>query len=163
MAKTGRKSKYDAEIKPHLAEIEKAVKNGATITEIATALNIAESTIYKYKKEKKEFSAIFARGRASIIIDIRGALLKKALGYDYEEVKKVGRKYKKGENIMIVEKYKRHQPPSETAAAMLLRNYDTKWIDKDNATTELKKQEFELRKAISESNNFDLDWEEKNG
>ena len=47
MAKTGRKSKYDAEIKPHLAEIEKAVKNGATITEIATALNIAESTIYK--------------------------------------------------------------------------------------------------------------------
>ena len=163
MAKTGRKSKYDAEIKPHLAEIEKAVKNGATITEIATALNIAESTIYKYKKEKKEFSSIFARGRASIIIDIRGALLKKALGYEYEEEKKVGRKDKNGENIMIVEKYKRHQPPSETAAAMLLRNYDTKWIDKDNATTELKKQEFELRKAISESNNFDLDWEEKNG
>ena len=163
MAKTGRKSKYDAEIKPHLAEIEKAVKNGATITEIATALNIAESTIYKYKKEKKEFSAIFARGRASIIIDIRGALLKKALGDEYEEEKKVGRKDKNGENIMIVEKYKRHQPPSETAAAMLLRNYDTKWIDKDNATTELKKQEFELRKAISESNNFDLDWEEKNG
>lgn len=163
MAKTGRKSKYDAEIKPHLAEIEKAVKNGATITEIATALNIAESTIYKYKKEKKEFSAIFARGRASIIIDIRGALLKKALGYDYEEEKKVGRKDRNGENIMIVEKYKRHQPPSETAAAMLLRNYDTKWIDKDNATTELKKQEFELRKAISENNNFDLDWEEKNG
>ena len=163
MAKTGRKSKYDAEIKPHLAEIEKAVKNGATITEIATALNIAESTIYKYKKEKKEFSAIFARGRASIIIDIRGALLKKAFGYEYEEETKVGRKDKNGENIMIVEKYKRHQPPSETAAAMLLRNYDTKWIDKDNATTELKKQEFELRKAISESNNFDLDWEEKNG
>lgn len=163
MAKTGRKSKYDAEIKPHLAEIEKAVKNGATITEIATALNIAESTIYKYKKEKKEFSEIFARGRASIIIDIRGALLKKALGYEYEEEKKVGRKDKNGENIMIVEKYKRHQPPSETAAAMLLRNYDTKWIDKDNATTELKKQDFELRKAISESNNFDLDWEEKNG
>ena len=26
MAQTGRKSKYDAEIKPHLAEIEKAVK-----------------------------------------------------------------------------------------------------------------------------------------
>lgn len=88
MAKTGRKSKYDAEIKPHLAEIEKAVKNGATITEIATALNIAESTIYKYKKEKKEFSAIFARGRASIIIDIRGALLKKPLGMSTKKKKR---------------------------------------------------------------------------
>lgn len=62
MAKTGRKSKYDAEIKPHLAEIEKAVKNGATITEIATALNIAESTIYKYKKEKRSFRRYLRAG-----------------------------------------------------------------------------------------------------
>ena len=135
------------------------------VADAAVCVGAALLVIYclvSYKKEKKEFSAIFARGRASIIIDIRGALLKKALGYDYEEEKKVGRKDKNGENIMIVEKYKRHQPPSETAAAMLLRNYDTKWIDKDNATTELKKQEFELRKTISESNNFDLDWEDKN-
>ena len=33
-------------------------------------------------------------------------MLKKALGYEYEEEKKVGRKDKNGENIMIVEKYK---------------------------------------------------------
>lgn len=157
MAKTGRKSKYDTEIKPHLKEIEKAVKNGATVAEIATAFNIAESTIYKYKAEKTEFSAIFARGRASIVIEIRGALLKKALGYDYEEEKRIGRKDAKGENIVVVEKYKKHQPPSETAAAMLLRNYDANWIDKDSTTTQLKQQEFELRKAIADSNNFELD------
>lgn len=157
MAKTGRKSKYETEIKPHLKEIETAVKNGATVAEIATAFNIAESTIYKYKAEKAEFSAVFARGRAKIVIDIRGALLKKALGYEYEEEKRVGRKDAKGENVVLVEKYKKHQPPSETAAAMLLRNYDENWLDKDSATTRLKQQEFELRKAISESNNFDLD------
>lgn len=157
MAKTGRKSKYDTEVKPHLKEIEQAVKNGATVSEIATAFNIAESTIYKYKAEKTEFSAAFARGRASIVIEIRGALLKKALGYDYEEEKRVGRKDGNGENIVVVEKYKKHQPPSETAAAMLLRNYDENWLDKDSATTQLKQQEFELRKAIADSNNFDLD------
>lgn len=157
MAKTGRKSKYDTEIKPHLKEIEQAVKNGATVSEIATAFNIAESTIYKYKAEKTEFSAAFARGRASIVIEIRGALLKKALGYEYEEEKRVGRKDASGENIVVVEKYKKHQPPSETAAAMLLRNYDENWLDKDSATTQLKQQEFELRKAIADSNNFDLD------
>jgi transposase-like protein len=157
MAKTGRKSKYDTEIKPHLKEIEQAVKNGATVAEIATAFNIAESTIYKYKAEKTEFSKAFARGRASIVIEIRGALLKKALGYEYEEEKRVGRKDGNGENIVVIEKYKKHQPPSETAAAMLLRNYDESWLDKDNATTELKKQEFELRKAIADTNNFDLD------
>lgn len=157
MAKTGRKSKYDTEIKPHLSEIETAVKNGATISEIAAAFGIAESTIYKYKKEKKEFSAAFARGRASIVIEIRGALLKKALGYEYEEEKRVGRKDGNGENIVLIEKYKKHQPPSETAAAMLLRNYDENWLDKDSATTQLKQQEFELRKAIADSNNFELD------
>lgn len=157
MAKTGRKSIYDTVIAPHLDEIRKGVENGATVKEIAQALGIAESTLNKYKAEKKELMAAFTRGRASIVIDIRGALLKKALGYEYEEEKRVGRKDAKGENIVLVEKYKKHQPPSETAAAMLLRNYDENWIDKDAATTELKKQEFELRKAIADSNNFEID------
>lgn len=156
MAKTGRKSVYDTDIKPHLDEIRTAVANGATVTEIANALGVAESTLYKYKNEKTELSAAFARGRAKIIIDIRGALLKKALGFEYEEEKRVGRKDAKGENIVLIERYKRYQPPSETAAAMLLRNYDENWLDKDNATTQLKQQEFELRKAMADNNNFDL-------
>lgn len=157
MAKTGRKSKYDTHIKPHLKTIEEAVKKGATVKEVADALGVAESTLNKYKAEKTELSAAFTCGRAHIIIEIRGALLKKALGYEYEEEKRVGRKDGNGENIVVVEKYKKHQPPSETAAAMLLRNYDENWLDKDNATTQLKQQEFELRKAIADSNNFDLD------
>lgn len=157
MAKTGRKSIYDTVIAPHITEIRKGVENGATVKEIADALGISESTLNKYKAEKKELKAAFARGRASIIIEIRGALLKKALGYEYEEEKRVGRKDGNGENIVVVEKYKKHQPPSETAAAMLLRNYDENWLDKDSATTQLKQQEFELRKAIADSNNFDLD------
>ena len=161
MAKTGRKSKYDTDIKPHLKTIEEAVKQGATITEIARALGIAESTLYKYKNEKTELSKAFACGRGKIVIDIRAALLKKALGYDYKEEKRVVRADKDGESIVFIEQYKKHQPPSETAAAMLLRNYDENWLDKDNATTDLKRQEFELRKALAESNNFDLDTEEQ--
>lgn len=156
MAKTGRKSKYDTEIKPHLKEIEEAVKNGATVAEIATAFNVAESTIYKYKKEKKEFSKAFACGRAKIVIDIRGALLKKALGFEYKEEKRVVRADKDGELITMIETYKKYQAPSETAAAMLLRNYDENYIDKDNTTTNLKQQEFEMRKALADSNNFEI-------
>lgn len=157
MAKTGRKSIYDTEIKPHLAEIEKAVKDGATVTEIANALGIAESTLYKYKSEKAELSAAFAHGRAKIIIDIRGALLKKALGYEYQEKKQYIRKDESGENVTYTEITTKHQPPSETACAMLLRNYDENWLDKDNVTTQLKQQEFELRKLTAENNKFDLE------
>ena len=72
-----RPSKYDREIKPHLDDIRKAVEAGATVEEIAEAFKIAPSTIYKYKKEKKEFSEAFARGREKVIIDIKAALLKK--------------------------------------------------------------------------------------
>lgn len=159
MAKRGRKSVYDTAIAPHLKKIREAVKAGATVEEIAKALGVAESTLYKYKDEKAELAEAFAHGRAEIVIQIRGALLKKALGYEYEEEKKVGRKDKDGENIVLFEKYKKHQPPSETAAAMLLRNYDENWLDKDSSTTQLKQQEFELRKAIAEANSFDLDME----
>ena len=157
MAKTGRKSKYDTDIKPHLKEIEEAVKNGATITEIANALGVAESTLYKYKAEKAELSAAFTHGRAKIIIDIRGALLKKALGYEYQEKKQYIKKDEHGENVTYTEITTKHQPPSETAGAMLLRNYDESWLDKDSITTQLKQQEFELRKAIADNNNFDLE------
>ena len=157
MAKIGRKSKYETHIAPHLDEIRTAVKNGATVKEIADALGIAESTLNKYKAEKTELSVAFACGRANIIVDIRAALLKKALGYEYQEKKQYIRKDEKGENVTYTEITTKHQPPSETAGAMLLRNYDENWLDKDNITTQLKQQELELRKSIAESNNFDLD------
>lgn len=152
-----RPSKYDTEVKPYLDDIRKAVESGATIEEIATAFNLSESSIYKYKKEKTEFSKVFVRGRAKVVIDIKAALLKKALGYEYEEEKKIGRKDKDGENIILIEKTKKHIPPSETAAAMLLRNYDKEWLDRDNVSTDMKRQELELKKAIADANNFDLD------
>lgn len=158
----GRPSKYESEIKPHLEDIRKAVQAGATDKEIATAFGIALSTIYKYKAEKKEFSDAFARGREQVVFDIKSALLKKALGFEYEEEKRVGRKDKDGEQIVLVEKYRRYSVPSETAANMLLRNYDKEWIDRDAVTTELKKQEMELKKAIAESTNFDLDIDKMN-
>ncbi len=151
-----RQSKYDTDIKPYLDDIRKAVEAGATVEEIAKAFGIAQSSIYKYKAEKQEFAEVFARGRARVVFDIKAALLKKALGYDYREQKSVGKKDKDGENIVLVETYTRHCPPSETAAAMLLRNYDKDWIDRDNASARLKQQELELKKEIAKANNFDL-------
>lgn len=155
--KRGRKSIYDTTIAPHLDEIREGVKAGATAKEIADALGIAESTLHKYKAEKAELAEAFARGRANIIIDVRAALLKKALGFSYQEEKKVGRKDKSGEKIVLVEQYERYCPPSETAAAMILRNYDPEWKDRDNASTELRQQELDLKKAIAKATNFDLE------
>ena len=149
-----RPSKYEKEIKPHIEEIKQAVEAGATIAEIAEAFNISESSIYKYRNQYKEFSEIFARAREKIVFQIKAALLKKALGYEYTEERKTGRVDKDGEKIVNVEQITKHSPPSETAAAMLLRNYDKNWIDKDKTQSDLSRQEFELKKAIADSNNF---------
>lgn len=155
--KRGRKSIYETMIEPHLDEIKKAVSAGATVAEIAKSLGVAESTLNKYKAEKADLTAAFARGREKVVIDIKAALLKKALGFNYDEEKRTGRKDKNGENVILVEKYTRYCPPSETAAGMLLRNYDKNWQDNDNTSVQLRKQEHELRKAIADANNFDLD------
>lgn len=153
----GRPSKYEKEIKPHIEEIRKAVEAGATVKEIAKAFGISESTLHKYKAEKKEFSDAFARGREIVIIDIKAALLKKALGFNYEEKKQYITEGANGDKKKHTEITTRYCPPSETAAAMLLRNYDEGWNDNDQQSIDLKRQEMELRKAIAESNNFDLD------
>lgn len=153
----GRPSRYETEIQPHIADIKKAVEAGATVEEIAKAFGIAVSTLHKYKAEKKELKDAFARGREKIVFEIKAALLKKALGFEYKEQKKVGRKDKDGESVVLIENYTRYCPPSETAARMLLVNYDESWRDQDNATATLKQQELDLKKAIAESNNFDLE------
>lgn len=153
----GRKSRYDSEVKPHIAEIRKAVESGATVAEIAEAFGIGLSTLHRYMAEKKELRDAFSRGRKKIIFDIKGALLKKALGYEYQEKKQYMKKDEDGEKVTYTEFTTRHQPPSETAAAMLLRNYDPEWLDKDNISTELRKQEIELKKAIAKDNAFDIE------
>lgn len=153
----GRPSKYDTDIKPYINDIKKAVESGATVGEIAQAYGINKSTLYKYKAEKKELKDAFAHARGKVIIEIKAALLKKALGYDYEEKKQYITEDADGRKKKHTEIMTRHMPPSETAGAMLLRNYDQTWLDKDNISTQLRQQELELKKAIAESNNFDLD------
>lgn len=156
--KRGRKSKYETDVLPFIDDIKKAVESGATLEEIADALGIAKSTLCKYKNEKKELKDAFARGREKIVFEIKAALLKKALGYEYKEKKTVAKTDENGNPIIsAIEEYQKHQPPSETAANMLLRNYDKEWCENDKATVNLKQQKFNLEKAIAEANNFDLD------
>lgn len=152
----GRKSKYDEFCAPHIDEIEKWVSAGATDEEIAAALGISLTSIYEYKKKYPKFAKAFTRGREKVVIEIKAALLKKALGFNYEEEKRVGKKDAKGENVILVEKYTRYCPPSETAAGMLLRNYDKTWMDNDQTSIDMRQQEHDLRKAIAEANNMDL-------
>ena len=161
----GRPSKYETHVKPYIKDIKKWTEAGATDREIATALGVALSTLSLYKNQYSELSDAFARGRTNVVLNIKAALLKKALGFSYEEKKQyikqgVDTGDKSLDKTQYTEITTRYCVPSETAAAMLLRNYDPDWNDRDSISNEMRKQELELRKAIAKASNFDLDLEE---
>lgn len=156
----GRPSKYETHVKPYISDIKKWTASGATDKEIADALGIALSTLSAYKTQYSELSDAFARGRVKVVLSIKAALLKKALGFNYEEKKQYIKADEKGDKSQYTEITTKYCVPSETAGAMLLRNYDPEWNDRDSISNEMRKQELELRKKIAAANNFDLDMEE---
>ena len=150
----GRPSMYDELVKPHLEKVREWAASGATNQEIADALGIGLSTLQTYKTKYKEFQDAFARGRVAVCCDIKAALLKKALGFTYEEKRQNIKQDVDGKKIQFTEINTRYCPPSETAAAMLLRNYDSEWRDSDDVSIRFRQQEAELKAKIAQANNW---------
>ena len=155
MAKAGRKSRYDEFVKPYLNQITEWARSGATEKEICDALGVAQSTFYEYKKQFSELSNALRTGRQTVILNVKAALYKKAIGFEYEEMEGV----KKEGKVVSTRIFKRYSPPDTTAAAMLLRNYEEEWRDKDSVQTDLTRQEIEIKKALAEANNFDVEFD----
>ena len=151
----GRKSKYEEVVKPHIEEIRRwCADSGATEKDICDTLGIAVSTFNEYKNKYPELMEALKKGRKELVLEIKGSLAKKARGYDYEEKKTYIKKDDNGNDVKYTEVTTKHQPPSEAAANMLLKNYDKDW--KDNpAMYELKKTELELKKQLAEMNNWE--------
>ena len=84
--KTGRKSAYETKIRPHFPEILQMCES-MTDKQISDSLGVAYSTFLKYKAEKKEFAEVLKKGRQNLVSELKGVLIKRAKGYDYEEKK----------------------------------------------------------------------------
>lgn len=139
--KGGRKSKYHTHIKPRLAEIEAWARDGLTDEQIAKNLNVGVSTFHKYKNEYIELVESLKKGKEIVDVEVENAMLKRALGYEYEEVRTLieevdGKKKKK------VEKVIKHVPADVTAGIFWLRNR------KGNAWSN--KEEIDIKKSLAE-------------
>lgn len=120
-----RRSKYDPDITPELAE--QYARDGLTNDEIATKLGVSTSTLYNWQKKYVEFLEALKKGKQVVDAKVEKSLLKRALGYDYEEMKvtvdESGQKK--------VEKTKKHVKPDTTAQIFWLKNRKPdKWKDK---------------------------------
>jgi hypothetical protein len=76
-------------------------------------------------------------------------LIKKALGYDYEE-KKVYTKTENGQAVTYTEITKKHQPPDTGALFGLLKNKDPEHYSDNPQMLQLKKQELELQRKTGQ-------------
>lgn len=139
-----RKGKYYEQIEPKLDLIEAMCRDGATDEMIANKFEIALSTFYEYKKKHKEFAQALSRGKEIVDIQVENALLKRALGFEYEEVT-----YEYGKETKKVKKY---VIPDTTAQIYWLKNRKPEqWRDKQDRDNEdaLKK----LDKLLEEQKN----------
>jgi len=153
MAKRGRKSVYDTLIKPRFDEVLEWLRNGATDRQIYENLGIKKDAFYKYKREKSEFSEILQKGRQSLVVQLRGALVKKALGFQYSEIKKYT-KIENGKSVQYIEETKKNALPDVAAINLCLKNYDPDNWANDPQQLRLKEKELELRREIAEKDEW---------
>lgn len=147
----GRKSKWETHIQPHLNKI-KEWSAEMPECDIYNKLAVSAPTWEKCKKEHPELREALL-GKQKLIDDVRNALVKRALGFEYEETKKSIRKDEQGRDVVYTEITRRYSPPDVAACNSILQNMDSSWY-RDRAAYELKRQELELKKIQLEQNAF---------
>lgn len=150
----GRPSKYYTHVLPRFGEIEEWLQIGVTEKEIAQQLGISLSTYCQYKCEFSEFSELIKKGRKNPVLQLKGALFKKAIGFKYEETTIVDSE----KNGKTTTQYIKTALPDPAAALILLKHWDkdTEWAT-DPATLAIKKAELKLKQdqIIQESEGWE--------
>jgi len=128
--KGGRPKKYDPKVTPQLAKW--MCRSGLTDAQISKELGIAVSTIHDWKKKYPEFSDSLKEPKDFVDSLVEDSLLKRALGYEYEEVKMIAKKDKDGESKTTrIEKVRKAVAPDTTAQIFWLKNRKPEyWRDK---------------------------------
>lgn len=154
MAKRGRKSAYETIIKPRFSDILKWLQSGATEKQIADNLGISQATWCKYKVENVEFTELIKKGRESLVTQLRGALVKRAMGFEYTEKKKYSKRDPDGQVFQYVEETTKTALPDVAALNLCLKNYDPEDWANDPQALKIKREELELRREIAEKDNW---------
>ena len=128
------KGKYQEWLEPEgLLKIEGWARDGLTEEQIAENMGICRDTLYEWKKQFSDISDTLKKGKEVIDRQVENALLKRALGYEYEEVSE---KYELG--ILTERKVTKKQVvPDTTAQIFWLKNRKpADWRDKPEGESE---------------------------
>ena len=118
------KRKYEYWLTPEgLIKLEGWARDGLTDEQIAKNIGINRDTLYRWKKAYPDFSDALKRGKEVIDRQVENALLKRALGYTYDEVT--------FEDGVEVKRVRKQVVPDTTAQIFWLKNRKPEdWRDK---------------------------------
>lgn len=173
MNKRGRKNKYESHVKPRFNDIRKWLENGATEKQVAQNLGIGDKTFIRYKNEHEELRDLIKKSRQNVVLELRGALVKRALGFAYTETKTTTEKFKfPGEikafliengftdeqideaRLIKTETATKQALPDVAALNLALKNYDKDNWSNDPQMLDIRKKELELREKQIENNEW---------
>lgn len=128
------KGKFQKWLEPDgLLLLEGWARDGLTDEQIASNCGISTATLYNWKNDHVEILEALKRGKEVIDIQVENALLKRALGYRYDEVtrKKVKDPVTGFSCLSITKKVTKEVQPDTTAQIFWLKNRKPdKWRDR---------------------------------
>jgi len=130
------KGKYEKWITEEgLVLLEGWARDGLTDEQIAHNVGVSRSTLNDWKKKYPDISDALKKGKEVVDLQVENALLKRALGYEYEEVTKESHwnEKKNKYELVITKSVKKRQAPDTTAQIFWLKNRrPDKWRDKQD-------------------------------
>ena len=141
------KSKWP-QVQARLAEIELWLRDGLTEKQVCRNLGISVETLNQYKRRYPELVEAIKRGKQVIVTELENALIRRALGYRYQEVKTYIKTEDGQTATEYVERTDKEMPPNVGALAILLKNKAPDRYTNDRAALELKRLELRLREMI---------------
>ena len=110
-----------------LATVERWKRHGLANKQIADNIGISEETFYQWVKKYAEFAEAIKKGKEVIVCELENALIKRAKGYDVEEIVYLP---EKGGGV-TERRNTKHIPPDTTALIFALKNMDSaNWRDR---------------------------------
>ena len=130
------KGKYEYWLSPDgLLKLEAWARDGLIDEQIAENIDINPATLYDWKKKYPEISEALKKGKEVVDIEVENALLKRALGYTYDEVtQELCKNVENGEaELRITKKVTKEVLPDTTAQIFWLKNRrPDRWRDKQD-------------------------------
>jgi hypothetical protein len=135
LIKIGRKGKYEEWLtEDGLTRLTGWARDGLTEPQICQNMGIGISTLTEWKTKFPAIAASIKKGREPVDIQVENALLRRALGYDYEETITEVEDLGGGRTKKHVRKVTKHVPADTTAQIFWLKNRKPKqWREKMEA------------------------------